>query len=360
MLRLAALAASLGLARAAWTDGDNGVDHMYSDISSFAMKGNSTAECAAACATAAPYCVGWVMGGWPGCDATNATTCYLKSAMGAAVANPCRISGYMPSVLSQLAFATTPVGAVAPAGWLHDELALQASGLTGHLAFFWADIQSSSWIGGAADGGLHERTPYWLNGLVPLTYLLPTDANLTALRTSYLQYIMEHQAASGWIGLDDAPADGNQYWGRFNVVLSLLQHYEASGDADAITCIFRFLAEARRRMETVPLAGWAQARGQDFIWGMQMLVDSFDSLKGVPAGFSQAWLIDFMDATHLQMVTPAGNDGGDWKSWYDTDEFPTTAACVPGAPCNMLTHGESPRGAAMQARPCAPSTNASF
>ena len=27
-------------------------------------------------------------------------------------------------------------------------------------------------IGGTADGGLHERTPYWLNGLVPLAFLL--------------------------------------------------------------------------------------------------------------------------------------------------------------------------------------------
>lgn len=31
---------------------------------------------------------------------------------------------------------------------------------------------NSSWIGGAADTGLHERTPYWLNGFVPLAYQL--------------------------------------------------------------------------------------------------------------------------------------------------------------------------------------------
>ena len=37
---------------------------------------------------------------------------------------------------------------------------------------FWADVMSSIWIGGNADGGLHERAPYWLNGVVPLAYLL--------------------------------------------------------------------------------------------------------------------------------------------------------------------------------------------
>lgn len=33
-------------------------------------------------------------------------------------------------------------------------------------------MKNSVWIGGNADGGLHERAPYWLNGIVPLAYLL--------------------------------------------------------------------------------------------------------------------------------------------------------------------------------------------
>jgi hypothetical protein len=44
--------------------------------------------------------------------------------------------------------------------------------LTGHLANFWEDIENSIWIGGLGDGGLHERVPYWLNGIVPLAYQL--------------------------------------------------------------------------------------------------------------------------------------------------------------------------------------------
>jgi hypothetical protein len=98
-----------------------------------------------------------------------------------------------------------------------------------------------------------------------------------------------------------------------NVVLALEQYYEASQDPAAITCILNYLAEARRRIATVPLGGWAQARGQDMIMGVQWLVDNFDELKGVPPGFSQAWLIDLADMLHLQMVTPEGNMGGDWK-----------------------------------------------
>lgn len=38
---------------------------------------------------------------------------------------------------------------------------------------------NSIWIGGSGDDGLHERVPYWLNGLVPLAYLLNTTATQT-------------------------------------------------------------------------------------------------------------------------------------------------------------------------------------
>ena len=69
-------------------------------------------------------------------------------------------------------FWSLPTGAVTPSGWLLDQLHLQAQGLSGHLSHFWADIAESIWIGGSADGGLHERTPYWLNGVVPLSFLL--------------------------------------------------------------------------------------------------------------------------------------------------------------------------------------------
>lgn len=52
------------------------------------------------------------------------------------------------------------------------QLNIQAEGLSGHLSLFWPDISESVWVGGNGDGGLHERAPYWLNGIVPLAYLL--------------------------------------------------------------------------------------------------------------------------------------------------------------------------------------------
>jgi len=76
------------------------------------------------------------------------------------------------AALAPYAYKPLPVGSVTPKGWLLKQLTLQAEGLSGHLAQFWNDVMNSVWIGGSGDGGLHERTPYWLNGVVPLAFLL--------------------------------------------------------------------------------------------------------------------------------------------------------------------------------------------
>ena len=84
------------------------------------------------------------------------------------------------AALAPRRYTPLPVGSVTPRGWLLAQLKLQADGLSGHLSQFWGDVMDSVWIGGSADGGLHERVPYWLNGIVPLAYLL-RNAGVTAL-----------------------------------------------------------------------------------------------------------------------------------------------------------------------------------
>jgi hypothetical protein len=316
-----------------WSQGIFGVDFKYNDISSFQYDDNTTLTCYQACEKV-EGCVGWVYcPAGPGCCGTQAT-CWLKSALINGTEAVCRVAGFSSHALYPQAISTTPIGAVTPTGWLKDELNVVASGLMGYLPHFWPDIANSSFIGGKADGGLHERAPYWLNGLVPASYLT-NDPNLVALRESYLSYIIANQDASGWVGIDDMPKDGNQYWGRYNIILALEQYYEGSQDPKAITCIFNLLGEINRRLPLTHLDGWATVRAQDLIMAVWWLTDNFDALVGIPAGYSQAWLVLFADLVHDQMLAY----NGDWKSWFDTPSFPESAACVTGMPCNMLTHG---------------------
>ena len=43
---------------------------------------------------------------------------------------------------------------------------------------------NSSWMGGSGDTGLHERTPYWLNGFIPLAYQLQDPSLIHTVRPS--------------------------------------------------------------------------------------------------------------------------------------------------------------------------------
>jgi hypothetical protein len=118
-------------------------------------------------------------------------------------------------------FRPLPLGAVQPAGWLKEQLAIQADGLSGHLPFFWQDVMNSCWVGGTADTGLHERTPYWLNGFVPLAYQLQNPTFIKTVQ-QIIDYILDHQSGDGWLGPND-DTDGNCYWSKFPLLMALRQ-----------------------------------------------------------------------------------------------------------------------------------------
>ena len=77
-----------------------------------------------------------------------------------------------------------------PAGWLKKQLEIQAAGLSGHLDQVWPDIRDSRWIGGDKDGW--ERVPYWLDGFIPLAWLLE-DKDLQARAKRYIDAILAQQ-----------------------------------------------------------------------------------------------------------------------------------------------------------------------
>ena len=81
---------------------------------------------------------------------------------------------------------------IKPAGWLRRQLEIQADGLGGNLHKVWRDVRDSSWIGGTAEGW--ERVPYWLDGFVPLAYLLEDEENI-AVAKRYIDAIIAQQKA---------------------------------------------------------------------------------------------------------------------------------------------------------------------
>ncbi len=100
--------------------------------------------------------------------------------------------------LTPSAFFFLPLGSIRPRGWLLDQLRIQASGLSGHLYAIWPDVgPNSGWLGGTGESW--ERGPYYLDGLLPLAYLV-NDARLKALAQRFVDWTLDHPWPNGMIG----------------------------------------------------------------------------------------------------------------------------------------------------------------
>jgi DUF1680 family protein len=155
------------------------------------------------------------------------------------------------------AYRALPLGQVKPAGWLKNQLRIQANGLGGRLDEFWPDVgPNSGWLGGSGESW--ERGPYFLDGLVPLGYLLD-DPTLIAKAKRFVDWTLDNQRPDGGIG----PAKNQDWWPNMVMLKALTQYQEATGDrrvTQALDRYFRYhLANADRR----PLQKWAVSRWMD-------------------------------------------------------------------------------------------------
>lgn len=97
------------------------------------------------------------------------------------------------------AFGALPLGSIKAEGWLYNQLRIQADGLTGHLEEHWADVgPNNGWIGG--EGESWERGPYYLDGLLPLAYILG-DEKLIAKANRWIEWSLASQQENGFLGL---------------------------------------------------------------------------------------------------------------------------------------------------------------
>ena len=118
-----------------------------------------------------------------------------------------------PDALAKPAFEPLPLGEIRPAGWLQRQLRIQADGLGGHLDEFWPDVGSNSgWLGGTGESW--ERGPYFLDGLLPLAYLLDDDV-LKAKALRFAEWTLTHQAPNGMIGPGPTTTGGHAWsWSK--------------------------------------------------------------------------------------------------------------------------------------------------
>lgn len=168
-------------------------------------------------------------------------------------------------MLHQTAFNSLPLRAIKPAGWLKDQLEIQASGFTGHLEEQWKDVGADNgWLGG--QGESWERGPYYVDGLLPLAYLLE-DESLIAKANRWVEWSLASQQENGMFGPAritsvNQDIDKDQDWWHYMIMLKvMMQHEEATGDERIIPFLTKFFTYVHSVIEEQPLRGWAKTRG---------------------------------------------------------------------------------------------------
>jgi len=117
--------------------------------------------------------------------------------------------------LAPKAFLSLPLGAVKPTGWLLDQLVVQANGLAGHEHDFYHYVSQTDWIGGDSYYSyLEEAGSYWFNGMVPTGVLL-NDSTIQSQTQQFLDYVLDHQDTTGWLGPEVNTTKPRYLWGRF-------------------------------------------------------------------------------------------------------------------------------------------------
>ena len=204
--------------------------------------------------------------------------------------------------LASNAFYLLPLGSIRPRGWLKEQLHIQANGLGGHLDETWADVgPNSGWLGGSGESW--ERGPYFLDGLVPLAYLLD-DAGLKVKAQKYIDWTLDHQASNGMIG----PASNDDWWPRFVMLKALTQYHDATGDPRVIPVMEKYFQHQLQELPARPLRDWSKFRWQDellsVIWlynrtGSAYLLDLARLLK--TQGYD--WQAQYADFKYTQRIT---------------------------------------------------------
>ena len=240
----------------------------------------------------------------------------LSACQGSQQAGQSRVTPKAPAVpvywnkapLSPNAFAPLPLGSVKPRGWLRRQLQIQANGLTGHLDEFWPDVgPNSGWLGGT--GEAWERGPYYLDGLVPLAYLLE-DEKLIAKAKKWVDWTLEHQEEDGRIGAllgrgqyRTVHQESDIWWPNMIMLKVLTQYQEATNDPRVIPVMERYLEHQLKMISQYSLREWAQHRWADEVLSLVWL---YNRTGNQPA---------------LELARKLHQQGFDWKAHFADFEY---------------------------------------
>ena len=194
-----------------------------------------------------------------------------------------------------------------PTGWLKTQLRTQAQGLCGNLDKVWPDVRDSAWIGGTCEGW--ERVPYWLDGFIPMAYLLE-DEDMIARAKKYIDAIISSQNEDGWICPCSQSERANyDTWAVLLITKVLALYGDCSGDERIPEVIAKCLKQFSKHINAHTLRNWGAARWFEGLIAIYWLYEKTN----------EDWLLVLAQKLQLQ--------GFDWQILFETK---TLDACSDG------------------------------
>ncbi len=180
------------------------------------------------------------------------------------------------SPLNPNPYLELPLGAIKAEGWLEEQLKRMASGMTGNLDNIYPTVvgDRNGWLGGDGDGW--ERGPYWIDGLLPLAYILD-DETLKKKAGKWVDWTLSNQGSDGYIGpvpfsQEPKAEPGLQkgmrkdWWPKMVMLKILQQYYNATQDERVIKTLTEYFKYQLKELPKRPLddlSFWGNRRGAD-------------------------------------------------------------------------------------------------
>lgn len=202
--------------------------------------------------------------------------------------------------LAPKAYVELPLGAIRAQGWLLEMLERQRSGATGQMDRLYPEVMGprNGWLGG--DGDQWERGPYWIDGLLPLAYILD-DRQLKTKVQPWIEWTLQSQREDGYFGpARDYPYEPGlqrdnsaDWWPRMVVLKILQQYYSATGDRRVVDFMTRYFRYQLKTLPEKPLGHWT-------FWARYRVCDNLQAVYWLYNLTGDAFLLELGDLLHGQ------------------------------------------------------------
>ena len=207
--------------------------------------------------------------------------------------------------------------------------------LPGHLDEVYEKVKNSNgWLGGTGDGW--EETPYWLDGAVPLAWLL-ADKPLQEKVMKYINWTLDHQRPSGYFGPVtkterekgnfveiSSCAEGEDWWPKMLMLKVMQQYYLASGDPRVIPFLSKYFAYQLAVLKQCPLGQWTE-------WAVS---------RGTENILVAQWLYTINhDQSLLELASLIESQSFAWSTWLGNRDWVIQAAAHQNRDNWMHRHG---------------------